>query len=321
MRICSFLASATEIVCALSLENELVGISHECDYPAEITHLPVVVRPRIDDSRSSREIDAQVRATAGADLYEIDETRLAALAPDLLITQELCAVCAVTAESVARAVSGLPGPARVVELSPHSLADLLSDIRRVGEICGAADRAETVASSLGARLKRVGESAGRAVAREGRPSVLFLEWVDPPFLAGHWLPEMIRLAGGRPLLATEGAPARTMSWAEVAQSGAEVLVISACGFVADRTLRELRDLLARDEDARAALECLPAARAGRLFVADGRQLFSRSGPRLVDGAEYLLWALHPESADAPPDWAMRQMSSAVFRSPATEGRR
>jgi len=265
----------------------LVGISHECDYPPDIAHKPVVVREKISAGRSSRAIDRLVRARlkSGDALYEIDETILARVRPHLVIAQDTCNVCAVTPAQLDEALRGLPDPPRVLSLNPSTLDDVLADIQRIGD----AVRRETEAALLAARLRERLQHVLLRVATAGNhPRVACLEWLDPLYAAGHWVPEMVAYAGGVDVLGTPGAPAKTVTWKQVCAARPDVLILMPCGFPIARTRQELT-LLTR----RAGWKTLPAVKSGRVFLVDGPAYFNRPGPRLVDGVEILAACLHP----------------------------
>ena len=288
MRIVSLLPSATEIVCALGLGDQLVGVTHECDFPAAVRGLPKVTRTLIPTDARSREIDGLVRDRlgAGSALYSLDHDALARLAPDLIVTQALCDVCAVAEDEVRAAARALPSAPRVVNLEPETLAEVLSCIRQVGEAAGCAERADAVVAGLRARVERV---ASRAAEARTRPRVALLEWLDPPFSSGHWNPELVRLAGGEDGLGREGAKSVALEWPRVIAWRPEVVLVACCGFTAARTLEETG--LLRDVEGWADL---PAVRDRRVFVADGAAYFSRPGPRLVESLELLAHVVHPE---------------------------
>ena len=287
MRIASLLASATEIVYALGLGDSLVAISHDGDSPPEALSRPRVSRPRFDPAGlSSGEIDAAVRDAMArhGTVYELDEERLRALRPDLILTQAVCEVCAVPTTLARDAARALGPGCRVVSLDAHTLADVLACVRSVGRAAGVAARAEAVVAALEGRLRGV----RRAVAGLPRPGVLAIEWLDPPFVPGHWVPEMIELAGGRPLAGTVGQPSRQVSWNELAPLDPDVLVVMPCGY----GLPQARADAGRH--GRALARVAPRAIAeGRAFVVDGSAYFNRSGPRVVDGVEILAALLHP----------------------------
>jgi iron complex transport system substrate-binding protein len=294
MRIVSLLPSATEIVCALGLGDQLVGVTHECDFPATVRALPKVTRTLIPTDASSAAIDGLVRDRlgAGSALYALDEAMLERLRPDLIVTQALCDVCAVAEDEVRAAACRLPGGPRVLNLEPETLDQVLACIGDVARAAGVAYRAAEVVAGLRARVQAVVERSGGAARR---PRVALLEWLDPPFSTGHWNPELIRLAGGEDGLGREGAKSVTLAWDEVVAYQPEVVVIACCGFTAERTLQET-GVLAKVE----GWSDVPAVRDGRVWVADGAAYFSRPGPRLVDSLEVLAHVLHPDAFPLAP---------------------
>jgi iron complex transport system substrate-binding protein len=290
MRIVSMLASATEIVYALGLEDRLVAISHECDYPPEALRLPRASRSRFDPvGLTSGEIDAAVRRCMQehGSVYEVDAALLRELRPDLVLTQAVCEVCAVPTGSVLDAVRGVPNAPRVVSLDAHTLEGILESVAQVAEAAGVPERGNRVVGELRARLERV----EAAVAGRPRPRVLMLEWLDPPFATGHWVPEMVRIAGGDDLLGSPGARSRELPW-EGLPEDPDVLLVEPCGY----------DLAAARADADRHAERLRAAAPRALEGRRGWLLhsawFSRSGPRVVEGVELLAAILHPEVAPA-----------------------
>jgi iron complex transport system substrate-binding protein len=285
MRIVSLLPSATEILCALGLEDQLVAVTHECDYPREVQRLPKLTRTLIPKEATSGEIDRQVREQMQrtSALYQLDRPLLKKMRPDLIVTQSLCHVCAVAQDDVQAALSGLEGEPRVINLEPQSLPDLFVAMRQVADAAGVS--AETVIRSL---MDRVESVAARSALLPYRPRVALLEWLDPPFSCGHWNPELVRLAGGVEGLGQEGQPSRPLRWDEVTAWQPEVILLACCGLTTERTLEDLplvRSIPGWRE--------LPAVRDGRLYVTDGSQYFSRPGPRLVDSLEILAHTLHP----------------------------
>ncbi|MFL5442121.1 MAG: ABC transporter substrate-binding protein [Myxococcales bacterium] len=287
-RIVSLLPSTTEMACLLGLRDRLVGISHECDFPDPVRGLPVLTAPKVDPKARSAEIDRQVRevVASGLSVYRIDEEKLRALRPDLILTQDACAVCAVSFAEVEAAARKLLGRnVEIVSLSPLRLEDVLRDILRVAEAAGVGERGIEAVAGLRARLEQV--RARAASAR--RPRVLALEWMDPPMPAGHWTPELIRIAGGEPVLGREGVPTARTEWDRIREAAPEVLLVIPCGFKIPQTLREMPALVER-------LSATPAVRSGRVHVADGNAFFNRPGPRLVESAEIALAAIHPEIA-------------------------
>ncbi|MFG2616465.1 cobalamin-binding protein [Streptomyces sp. NPDC048507] len=294
MRIVSLLPAATDIVADLGLAADLVGRTHECDWPpAVVASVPVVTRAEFDaDALSSREISAAVGGAAhsGSSLYTLDTEALAALAPDVLLTQDLCRVCAVSYESVTRAVRVTDAGPRVLSLEPKTLDDVLDCLVTVGALLGVRETAERRRAELLGRLARV----RRAVAGRPRPRVVAVEWLDPLWPAGHWVPEQITHAGGNPLLAAPGEHTEPMTWDAVRAARPDVLLVLPCGFPPARTLTEISLLTALP-----GWEELPAVRAGEVWVLDGPAYFNRPGPRVVRGAEVLAHVLHGAPAGDP----------------------
>lgn len=289
MRIVSLLPSATEIVCLLGLEESLVGVSHECDFPASVQRLPRVVRSSFDPAALSQsEIDERVRAAmrTGGSGCEIDEELLASLAPDLVLTQELCDVCAVPQAAAAAAVEKLAPSPRLLSLHPHSLDDVLGDIRRIGEATGTSDRAGREVAALSERLLCVERALGRAPRR---PRVAALEWLDPIMASGHWVVEMIERAGGHDFLGRDGEPSVYVAWDELLRYAPDVIVLMPCGFDVERSAGDAFLLAGRP-----GWKSLPAVQAGEVYAVHGAAYFNRSGPRLVEGVEILAEILHPE---------------------------
>jgi iron complex transport system substrate-binding protein len=292
VRTVSMLPAATEIVGALGLMDQLVAVSHECDFPAEANDRPRVTHCEIyGKGLPSDEIDRWVsdRLRAGDSLYTLDEPLLRELAPELILTQKLCDVCAPAYGSVAALAATLPSKPRVLNLEPKSLADICGNVRAVAAAMGHPERAAEVVFELEERVAEV----VRAVAGRSRPTVFVMEWADPIYNAGHWTPELVRLAGGAPVLAAEGEYSVRVPWEEVRAADPEVLVIACCGHPVERTRRDLP-----------LLEALPgwrelrAVRAGRVYLADGAAYFSRPGPRVVDTLEILAAAIHPGARPA-----------------------
>ena len=286
MRIVSLLPSATEIVCALGLGDQLVGVTHECDYPQSVQSLPRVTRTLIPVDAASCEIDRlvseQLKTTKA--LYQLDLPLLKELRPDVIVTQSLCDVCAVSPNEVQTALAQLSGAPRVVNLEPQSLDGLFEAIRQVASAVGVS--ADDTIRHLRGRVEAV---AMRSAGVSERPRVTFLEWLDPPFSSGHWNPELVRIAGGIEGLGKEGQPSRRLRWEEVFAWRPEVLCIACCGFTIERTRQDLVST-----QALAGWQELPAVRSGRVYVADGAQYFNRPGPRLVDSLELLAHAIDPE---------------------------
>lgn len=288
MRVVSLLPSATEIICALGLGDRLVGVTHECDYPAFVHDLPKVTRTLVPTDASSADIDRLVREQLTTDraLYTLDLPALEALRPDLIVTQALCDVCAVAEDELRDAACRLPGRPRVINLEPETLAGVYDAIQQVADAAGVTPEAHRVVARLKARVEAV---AARSAGLHQRPRVALLEWLDPPFSCGHWNPELVRLAGGVEGLGRAGEPSRAVRWDDVTAWRPEVVLIACCGFGVERTLDDV-PLLAGVP----GWQDLPAVRADRVYVTDGAQYFSRPGPRLVDSLEILAHAVDPE---------------------------
>jgi iron complex transport system substrate-binding protein len=293
MRIVSLLPSATEIVAVLGLTEHLVGISHECDYPEEISDRPRVTRCEIHGSDlPSPAIDAWVRDTLAArgTLYTLDEELIRELQPDLILTQQLCDVCAVNYGSVAAFAATLGVRPRLINLEPSQLADIYSDIRLVAQACGVAARAEAVIAGLQQRVDSVVSLVTRAA---DRPKCFLMEWVEPPYCGGHWNPELVQLAGGIDPIGLKGEPSRRIPWEEIQRADPDAILLACCGFGVERTLRESTMLAGKPE-----WEGLRAVRQGQVYVADANTYFSRPGPRIVDSLEMLAHMLHPDAGVA-----------------------
>lgn len=287
-RVVSLLPSATEIVCALGAADRLVGRSHECDHPAGITRLPTCTRACFPDG-NSREIDERVTdlVTRGLSLYDVDVSLLRSLAPDLVVTQDQCAVCAVHLSEVEAALaSWTGGDVKLVSLAPATLGDVFRDIVRLGEALGLPDRARQLTRELATRVSAVGEKTGDVASP---PSVVCLEWIDPPMAAGNWMPELVQIAGGRCRLAEAGRRSASFAWPALHDADPDVVVVTACGFDLPRTRRETVPLGRHPEWLQ-----LRAVREGRVFLTDGNAYFNRSGPRLVESLEMLAEMLHPD---------------------------
>jgi iron complex transport system substrate-binding protein len=295
MKIWSLLPSATEILFALGLDDEIAGVTHECDHPPEAITKPRVTFSHVDSSRLSREIDQQVteRFRAGQQLYGIDEGQLRGNPPDLIVTQDLCPVCAVSPSDFAGHMEAAGCRAEVVTLNPKRLADVLEDVRRVGEATGRVDEAGKLQAALSGRVQQVREAVGRA---EKRPRILCLEWLDPPMPAGHWVPDMVQWAGGDDCgCVAPGEPARKVAWEELLRLDPDVVVLMPCGFGADRAGAEGLTLWESETWRR-----LRAVRKGAVYAVDANAYFSRPGPRLVDGVEMLANILHPQKFGKMP---------------------
>ncbi len=293
-RIVSLLPSATEIVCSLGLQEALVGMTHECDHPPGVIGKPRLTASRIaHQAMSSVDIDHAVRSQLDGhgSIYDLDEARLRALAPDLILTQELCEVCAVSYRTVEQAARRLDTEAVVVSLEPNTISDILANIRTVGELTGTQAAAGRLVGELRARLDRL-DSSVTGLTR--RPRTLVLEWLEPPFAPGHWVPEQVAHAGGDASFGSAGAASRTTTAEEIQAYAPEVVVLAPCGFDVADTLRQLPQARLP-----AGWPELPAVRDGDVWAVDASSYFSRPGPRIVDGAEILAGILHPEVFGEP----------------------
>ncbi len=305
LRVVSLLPSATEMVHFAGAAETLVGVTHECDHPPGVEVLPKLTSSRIDSTLSGAEIDAEVNrlVTDEASLYALDADLLESLVPDLVITQGLCDVCAVSTSLVEEAVSGLRGEPDLLVLNPTSLQDVFEDSIRIGEALGRGEEAGRNVAALRNRLDEIEQT----VAGLARPSVGCIEWLDPPFSAGHWVPEMVRLAGGRELFAGPGEISVRLDWGTVFEATPEVLVLMPCGFDAGRAAEEASSLPDLP-----GWSGLPAVRDGRVWAVDANSFFSRPAPRLVEGVEILARILHPEAfADEPDRRTATPLSYAI----------
>ena len=299
MRIASLVPSSTEMLFALGLGDQVVAVTHECDYPPEASDKRHLTRSLVREGLSAGEIDAEVRRLTGEGrhLYELDEPALRELEVDLIVTQAVCEVCAVSYDDVVAVADRLPTKPRVISLDPSNLAEVLADIPRLGEATGVADQAIRLREGLERRLERV----RAAVDGEPRPRVLALEWLEPPFIGGHWVPEMIEIAGGEDVLGAAGERYRTAEWDELVAARPDVIVAMPCGWDARRARAEV--------EGRAA-QVAPAA-AERIWAVDAAASFSRPGPRLVEGTELLAHLLHPDRVDAPEGVAVEPVPLAA----------
>jgi iron complex transport system substrate-binding protein len=284
MKICSLLPSATEILFALGLGDAVAGVSHECDFPPAARNKPVLIRSRISQNQSAAEIDRQVREflARGESLYSVDFEVLSAIEPDLIVTQDLCHVCAATPDDLGAALAHLARRPKIVTLNPHSLADVCADIRAVGEATGRSAQAENVVTGF----QRDVADVERAVEGLSRPRVVCVEWLDPPYAAGHWVPEMVARAGGVDVLGHAGKPSFRVEWEAILAAQPEVIVIMPCGYNLEQAVAEFRSLPVPP-----GWQDLPAVRNGRVFVVEASGYFSCPGPRLSDGMAILAEAI------------------------------
>jgi iron complex transport system substrate-binding protein len=296
MRIASLVPSATEMLYALGLGRDVVAVTHECDYPAEARSLPHLTRTVLPQALGAGEIDAAVKAIVGEGraLYELDEEKLAELEPDLIVTQAVCDVCAVSFEDVVEVAARLPGRPRVVQQDPSTLREMLDDVIRLGEAAGVTAQAHELRGELEGRLATV----QAAVSGTSQPRVIALEWLDPPYVGGHWIPEMISIAGGEDVAGPPGLKSPEVWWGELSGLNPDVVIAMPCGWYV--------------EDSRAqALEHwdrIESLGADRVFAVDAASTFSRPGPRLVDGVELLGHLFHPELIDAPGNIGFAELS-------------
>jgi iron complex transport system substrate-binding protein len=288
MRIASLVPSATEMLYALGLGDSVVGVTHECDYPPEAAGNPHLTRSVIPEGLSAAEIDREVRERTerGAAIYELDADTLRELEPDLIVTQQVCEVCAVSFDDVRKVAETIPSEPQVLSLDPSTIGEVLADVRTLALAAGAPEAGEALLADAADRLDRV----AKAVEGADRPRVLALEWLDPPFAGGHWVPQMIELAGGEDALGLPGEKSRVFEWPEAEVAQAEVAVSMPCGYGTERAA----------EETRLHLDRLAALGARRVLAVDASAYFSRPGPRLVDGVELLAYVLHPDRVPAPP---------------------
>jgi iron complex transport system substrate-binding protein len=315
MRIVSLLPSATEILYALGVGDQVVGITHECDFPPEAAGKPALIKPRVDLTAAPAEIDRQVSdlVARGESLYGVDAELLASLKPDLIVTQDLCPVCAASPEDLAAALTRFARPPRVLTLTPHSLDDVWGDIIRVGEATDTLPHAETLAAQLKTKVQAVASSTASATAAAAaqasvatqavasasaqaavRPRVVCLEWLDPFYVGGHWVPEMVAIAGGQDVLGRAGNPSFKVSADDVAQSNADLILVMLCGYDAKRNAKEFQSSKIPQN-----WENLPAIHNRRIFAVDANSHFSRPGPRLADGVQLLAHLFNPRQFQSP----------------------
>jgi iron complex transport system substrate-binding protein len=297
VKIISLLPSATEIVYALGLGDDLEGVTEECDFPEDATTKPVISRTAMPSemTRSAREIDDAVRGRMQEQqpLYRLDRELIRRVQPEIILTQDLCRVCAVPSGQVEKALEELgTTDADVVSLDPHSLEEILGSIARAGRLLERVDAARELVSELRKRI----DAVRSATARVPKVGVFALEWSEPPFVGGHWIPEIVEIAGGTNLLNAAGERSRTVTWREIADAAPEVIVFMPCGYHLQEALEQGRSLFEQREFA-----ATPAARSGAVYAVDATSYFSRPGPRVVDGLEILAWTIHPESFPEPAD--------------------
>jgi iron complex transport system substrate-binding protein len=299
MRIASLVPSATESLFALGIGDQVVAVTHECDHPAEALGLPRLTRSVIPAGLAPEEIDATVREVTGRGdpLYELDEEQLRGVAPDLIVTQALCAVCAVSYDDVRMVAGRLPSNPDVISLDPNSLGEVLDDLVRLAKATGVTERGEHLRAELRGRLERV----RKAVAGAPRPRVVTLEWLAPPYAGGHWVPEMVAIAGARSVAGERGRDSRAVTWEALVAARPDVAVAMPCGLYAEEAAEQA--LAHRDE--------LERLGAGSVYAVDAASSFSRPGPRLVQGVELLGHLLHPDRVRAPDGLSFKDLSAEI----------
>ncbi len=296
LKIASLLPSATEIICALGLEENLVGITHECDFPADIKNKPHLTASRIShETMSSAEIDHAVRSQLDGhgSIYDLDTSLLQKLNPDLIITQELCDVCAVSYKFVQKAAKMYVADAKVVSLEPNTIQDIFENIKTVGELCGVSEKAEEVVRNLQNRLDKIRQKTKNI---EKSPRVFMLEWLEPPFAPGHWTPEQVEIAGGICLLGEAGKKSVMTTYREIIESKPEILVLIPCGYYKEDILRQLPNTKFPE-----SFKEIPAFQSDEIWALDATSYFSRPAPRVVDGVEILAKIFHPEIFGEPSE--------------------
>ncbi len=289
MRIVSLLPSATEICFALGLGDELVGVTHECDYPPEAREKPKVTSALSQEGLSIREIDTLVRSqlASSGNIYSLDREKLEELRPDVILTQRLCTVCAVSLDTVREIAAGLSTKPHVESLEPRMMSEVFATFRRIADMCGKTEECASTILQMELRYRAV----GRLVQGLNKPRVAVVEWIDPPFSAGHWTPQLVEMAGGENVLGITRRPSKEISWQDVLHERPGILIVAACGFGIERQKQEL-EIIVREMGLQATTR--ESLGAPKLFLCDGSSYFSRPGPRLVDTAELLGLIIHPE---------------------------
>lgn len=321
MKIVSLLPSATEIVCALGLEENLIGITHECDYPKKpVAGKPALTKSRIShETMTSAEIDHAVRSQLDGhgSIYDLNEKLLAELKPDLILTQELCEVCAVSYKTVRKAAKIFAADAKVVSLEPNTIEDIFENIKTVGELCGVSEKAETVVADLKSRLKNIlnrirqdeeNPNSQFRNPKSNRPRVFMLEWLEPPFAPGHWVPEQVEIAGGECLMGEAGKKSVTTTYEKIVEAAPDVLVLIPCGYYTEDILRQLPNTVFPESFAE-----IPAIKNGEVWATDATSYFSRPAPRVVEGAEILAKIVHPEIFGAPSEKEASRVSVDLLK--------
>lgn len=313
-RIVSLLPSATEIVCSLGLEDSLVAVTHECDYPPSVVGKSVLTASRIShETMTSAEIDHAVHSQLDGhgSIYDLDEERMRSLSPDLILTQELCDVCAVNYKTVQQAARMFEADVSVVSLEPNTIDDIFANIRTIGELTGKASVADRIIEQLIARLDAV---AAALESVERRPRTLMLEWLEPPFAPGHWVPEQVRIAGGDHAFGSAGKVSVTTTAEAIRDYAPEIIVMIPCGYYKEDTLRQLPQSCLP-----AGWNKLPAVRSGEVWAVDATLYFSRPGPRVVDGVEILARILHPQVMGQPAKQEALRVPHELMRERRKQG--
>lgn len=309
MKIASLLPSSTEILCALGLRENIVGITHECDFPNGIsTEKPHLTASRIShETMTSAEIDHAVRTQLDGhgSIYDLDTDLLSKLKPDLIFTQELCDVCAVSYKTVERAARMYVADAKVVSLEPNTIEDIFSNIKTVGDLCGVSEKAVELVDNLQSRFDSI---AGKTKTLSNRPKVFMLEWLEPPLAPGHWVPEQVAIAGGSCLLGEPGKPSVATTYEKIVESAPDILVLIPCGYYTADILRQIPNTFFPE-----SLRNIPAVQNGEIWALDATSYFSRPAPRVVDGAEILAKIVHPEIFGAPSQQEAVKISSDSLR--------
>jgi iron complex transport system substrate-binding protein len=309
-RIVSFLPSATEMICALGLGHQLMGITHECDYPAEIAGKPVVVRGALSyESMSQTEIDRVVteRLREGLSLYQVDEKLVREISPDLVVTQDLCQVCAPSGNEVSELLKLLPAKPKILWLTPKSVEQIFDNVRELGEATGRLQKAEALVADGHSRLDKIAAATRMA---SSRTRVFCMEWIDPVYCSGHWVPEMVRIAGGIDELGREGTDSVRIRWDDVLKWDPDVLIVMPCGFSLEKAVARATQL-----SSYSGWADLRAVQKNRVYVVDANSYFARPGPRIVEGTELLAHLLHPDLCEwSGPPGAFQSLRPCVSTS-------
>ena len=321
-RIVSFLPSATEIACALGLSESLLGITHECDYPPEVRTKPVVVRNVLPiEQMSQGEIDRAVaeRMRAGLSLYQIDESLLREIAPDLILTQDLCQVCAPSGNEVSQVLKSLPKTPQILWMTPRSLSEIFDNVRDLGAATGRTTEADVLVNDCTARLAALSERMSKAATR---PRVFCMEWLDPVYASGHWVPELVKIAGGIDELGSERGESVRVSWDDVVAWAPEILIIMPCGFDLQQTMKQIWSVVAPygSGTGKSQFFQLPAVKSGNVFAVDANSFFARPGPRVVEGAELLAHLIHPELFEDAHSDSFQRVDVDLLRGVLLEGK-